>query len=187
MKRDIIVPCIIAVIMAITFSFLSEGLSLIVTFVPAIPIALWLYFKTCYNRSILVSKVLPLYLLGIGFQLVHFTEEYLFGFHEQFGPLFGGNAYNHNLFVAFNMFAYLLFILGGISFHKNFKPLMFIAMFFVVYGMVGNALGHIAYCIMVKGYFPGIYTSFLNLLLAPVLIRNLWRSRSYSNYILEEL
>ncbi len=69
MKRDIIVPCIIAVIMTITFSFLSEGLSLIVTFVPAIPIALWLYFKTCYNRTILVSKVLPLYLLGIGFQL----------------------------------------------------------------------------------------------------------------------
>ncbi len=51
---------------------------------------------------------------------------------------------------------------------------MFVAMFFVVYGMAGNAIGHIAYCIMVKGYFPGIYTSFLNLLLAPVLIKHLW-------------
>ena len=174
MKKDIIIPCIIAVIMTITFSYLSEGLSLILTFVPAIPIALWLYFKTCYNRAILVSKVLPLYLLGIGFQLIHFTEEYLFGFHEKFGPLFGGGPYNHNLFVAFNMIAYLLFILGGISFYKDFKPLMFVGMFFIVYGMLGNAIGHIAYCIIVKGYFPGIYTSFLNLLVAPVLIKHLW-------------
>jgi len=180
MKRDIIVPCIIALAMTIVFTSLSEGLSLIVTFVPAIPIALWLYFKTCYNRTIPVSKVLPLYLLGIGFQLVHFTEEYLFGFHEKFGPLFGGNTYNHNLFVSFNMFAYLLFILGAISFYKNFKPLMFVAMFFIVYGMAGNAFGHIAYCIMVKGYFPGIYTSLLNLLLAPVLIKHLWKARSHS-------
>ena len=185
MKRDIIVPVFIALAMTATFSFLSEGLSLIVTFVPAIPIALWLYFKTCYNRSILIEKVLPVYLLGIGFQLIHFTEEYLFGFHEKFGPLFGGNAYDHNLFVAFNMFAYLLFILGGISFYKNFKPLMFVAMFFVVYGMAGNAIGHIVYCIMVKGYFPGIYTSFLNLILAPALIKHLWKSRAFAGTTLK--
>lgn len=183
MKRDIIVPSVIAIVMTVLFTMLSQGLSLIVTFVPAIPIALWLYFKTCYNKTVNVSEVLPLYLLGIGFQFVHFAEEHVFGFDEKFGPLFGGNAYDHNLFVSFNMFAYLLFILGAIAFYKNFKPFMFVAMFFIVYGMIGNAIGHIMYGAMVKGYFPGIFTSFLNLLIAPKLIQSLWKSkRSYTEF-----
>ena len=175
MKRDIIAPCIIATAMALLFTTLSQGWSLILTFVPAIPVALWLYFKVCYNRTIPVAQVFPLYILGIGFQLIHFAEEYMFGFADKFGPLFGGKPYDHNLFVCFNMAAYFLFILGAIAFYKNFKPLMFVAMFFIVYGMLGNALWHIVYCFMVKGYFPGIYTSLLNLAIAPLLIKKLWK------------
>jgi Protein of unknown function with HXXEE motif len=187
MKKDIIIPCIIATVMAVTFTLLSQGLSLIATFVPAVPIALWLYFKKCYNKNMIVSKVLPLYLLGIGFQLVHFSEEYLFGFNEKFGPLFGGHSYNHNLFVCFNMFAYLLFILGAIGFYKNIKLLMFIAIFFIVYGMIGNGLWHIVYCMMVKGYFPGIYTGFLNLLIAPMLLKWLWKSQPSYTPVLKNI
>ena len=179
MRRDIIIPCLIAVAMGTVFTIVSEGLSLIITFVPAIPVALWLYFKTCYARTIQVPKVLPLYLLGMGFQFIHFAEEHMFGFDEKFGMLFGGCGYDHNFFVGFNMLAYFLFSLGAIGLYKNFKPFMFVAMFFIVYGMLGNAIGHIAYCAMVRGYFPGIYTSLLNLIIGPLLIRQLW----YSNKV----
>jgi hypothetical protein len=176
-KRNIILPVIIATVLIAVFSYLSEGYSLIFTFVPAVPIALWLYYKTCYLSDKPKLEILPLYLLGIGFQLIHFAEEHYYGFEKKFGPLFGGNEYDHNVFVGFNMFAYFLFMIGAIGFYKNIKPLMFIGMFFIVYGMFGNAIGHIAYCTMVKGYFPGIFTCFLNFLLTPLLIKKLWALR----------
>ncbi|MBL1409936.1 HXXEE domain-containing protein [Sphingobacterium sp. C459-1T] len=176
MDKNKIIPWIIAIVMVIVFSVISEGYSLIFTFVPAVPIALWLYFKTCYKSTSNVS-ILPYYLLGVGFQFIHFAEEHAFGFERQFGVLFGGSPYDHNTFVTFNMFAYLLFILGGIAFYKNWKPLQMFAMFFIVYGMAGNAIGHIVFCVMAKGYFPGIYTSFLNLILFPFLLAELIKTK----------
>lgn len=158
------------------FTWMSEGLSLIVTFVAAVPIALWLYFKTCYKKSPDPAKVMVLYLLGLGFQFLHFAEEHAFAFDRRFGLLFGGKPYGHNLFVSFNMAAYFMFILGGLGFYKNIKPLMFIAMFFIVYGMIGNAIGHIGFCIASGGYFPGIYTSFLNIIPGILLIRVMWNN-----------
>jgi hypothetical protein len=168
-----LLPCIIAAIMVTLFSWLSEGLSLIVTFVPAVPVALWLYFKTCYKHPPEPSSILILYLLGIGFQLLHFAEEHAFDFEKQFGVLFGGEPYDHDLFVSFNMGAYFMFILGAIGFYRGIKPLMFFALFFIVYGMVGNAIGHIYFCLAVGGYFPGIYTCFFNLILGATIIRRL--------------
>jgi hypothetical protein len=179
-KKDLIMPLVIASLMITLFSCLSEGYSLIVTFVPAVPVALWLYYKTCYRSAAPKAGIVPIYLLGIGFQLLHFAEEHQLGFEQHFGPLFGGNPYDHGLFTGFNMIAYFLFILGAIGFLKNIKPLQFVAMFFIVYGMFGNAVGHIVYCIMAKGYFPGIYTSLLNLLLTPVLVRKLWQLRGHA-------
>ncbi len=162
--------------MIVLFCAVSEGYSLIFTFVPAVPVALWLYFKTTYS-SANNTPILPYYLLGLGFQFIHFAEEHAMGFEQQFGPLFGGHPYNHNTFVTFNMLAYCMFIIGGIALMKNWKPLQMFAMFFIVYGMVGNAIGHVVFCIMVKGYFPGIYTSFLNLVLSIILIRKLFETR----------
>ncbi|PUZ27663.1 Protein of unknown function with HXXEE motif-containing protein [Chitinophaga costaii] len=177
-KIDAIAPWVIGTVMISLFSWLSQGLSLIVTFVPAVPIALWLYFKTCYHHKPAPSAVLVLYLIGVGFQLIHFAEEHAFSFEQQFGILFGGRPYNHNLFVTFNMAAYFMFLLGAIGFYKGIRPLMFLGLFFIVYGMVGNAIGHIGFCIAVGGYFPGIYTCFFNLFIGIVLIGKLWKPRT---------
>lgn len=175
MKRDLFLPAIMATVMVVLFSWLSVGLSLVLTFVPAVPVAYWLYWRTCYRHNPDPAKVLPLYLLGICFQLVHFAEEHAYGFDVAFGMLFGGRPYAHNFFVTFNMCAYFLFILGGIGLYKGIKPLMFIAMFFITYGMVGNAIGHVGFCTAVHGYFPGIYTCFFNLFLGAYLIKVLWQ------------
>jgi len=176
-KKDLLLPVMVAIAMIAAFSYLSEGYSLIFTFVPAVPIAFWLYYKTCYLSFKPKAGLIPLYLVGLGFQLIHFAEEHQFGFERKFGPLFGGKEYNHNLFVDFNMFAYFLFLLGAVGLYRNIKPLMFIGMFFIVYGMFGNAIGHITYCVMVRGYFPGIVTCFFNFLLTPVIVTRLWKLR----------
>jgi hypothetical protein len=174
MRRDIIFPGIIAVVMITVFSYISEGYSLIYTFVPAVPVAWLLYYTTCYKSSMSKAGLVPFYLLGLGFQLLHFAEEHTEGFEQKFGPLFGGHAYNHNVFVTFNMVAYFMFLMGAIGFLKDWKILQFFAMFFIVYGMFGNAIGHVVFCIKTGGYFPGIYTSFLNLALTPFIVKKLY-------------
>jgi hypothetical protein len=173
---NILIPSCMALAMIAIFCYGSQGWSLIVTFVPAVPLALWLYYKTCYQKCPPPEKVLVLYFIGIGCQLLHFAEEHAYGFDCLFGPLFGGSAYDHNTFVTFNMVAYFLFIIGGLAFYKGIKPLMFLAMFFICYGMVGNAIGHFLFCIKVGGYFPGAYSSVLNIFLSVPLIYNLWKS-----------
>lgn len=187
MNKNIFLPTLIAIMMISIFSYMSSGLSLIVTFVPGVILAYIFYFLFCYKSNPKSSEVLPLYILGIGFQLLHFAEEHATGFDIHFGQLFGGEPYGHNLFVSFNMISYCMFLIGGYAIYKGFKPLMIIAMFFIAYGMLGNCIGHIWYSIAVKGYFPGLYTSFLNLPLSIILLRKLWKSRIPETNKMEQL
>ncbi|WP_419698971.1 hypothetical protein [Mucilaginibacter sp. NFX135] len=41
------------------------------------------------------------------------------------------------------MAAYFMFLMGAIGFLKNWKILQFFAMFFIVFGMFGNAIGNL--------------------------------------------
>ncbi len=177
MKANIIIPTVIALVMISIFTYLSSGLSLIVTFVPGVVLAYIFYFLFCYRKNPDPVKILPIYFLGIGFQLLHFAEEHATHFDTVFAELFNGKPYDHNFFTTFNMISYFMFLLGGYAIYKGIKPLMIIAMFFVAYGMFGNCVGHIGYSLAVKGYFSGFYTSFLNFILSFVLIRKLWKLR----------
>jgi hypothetical protein len=174
MNKNLVIPTIIALIMISYFTYMSSGLSLIVTFVPGVLLAYVFYLRFCYKKNPDPAKVLPMYFLGIGFQLLHFAEEHATKFDTVFAELFNGEPYNHNFFTSFNMISYFMFLLGGYGIYKGIKPLMMIAMFFVSYGMFGNCIGHVSYSIAVNGYFSGLYTSFLNFVLSIFLIRRLW-------------
>ncbi len=73
------------------------------------------------------------------------------------------------------MIAYFMFILGGLAIYWKQKPLTLIALFFVSYGVVGNAIAHPVFAIVSKGYFSGLHTSFIYLLLGPLLLRRIWQ------------
>jgi hypothetical protein len=178
MNKNIILPTVIAIAMISIFSYMSAGLSLIVTFVPGVVLAYIFYFLFCYRKNPDPAEVLPVYFLGIGFQLLHFAEEHATNFDRDFALLFHAAPYNHNLFTSFNMISYFMFLVGGYAIYKGIKPLMIIAMFFISYGMFGNCIGHISYSLVVKGYFSGFYTSFLNFVLSFVILKRLWKQRS---------
>jgi hypothetical protein len=103
MNKNILIPTTIAVVMISIFSYMSSGLSLIVTFVPDVVLAYIFYFIFCYRSNPKPAEILPLYILGIGFQLLHFAEEHATDFDIVFPQLFGGKAFGHSLFVTFNM------------------------------------------------------------------------------------
>jgi len=174
MNKNIVVPILIAIGMISVFSYFSSGLSLIVTFVPGVILALIFYFLTVYKRQPEPDRILPLYLLALGIQFLHFAEEYITGFNHKFPGLFNSPEYPINTFVAFNMFAYFLFALSAIMIYKKIKPPMMIPLFFIMYGIIGNAIAHLIFCIVVGGYFSGFYTSLIYWIIGPILIKRLW-------------
>lgn len=174
MNKNIIIPIFIAIGMTIGFSYFSSGLSLIITFVTGVILALLFYFLTVYKKQPEPDKILPVYLLALGIQFIHFTEEYITGFNYKFPKLFNSPEYPLNTFVVFNMLAYFMFIMGAILIYKKIKPPMMIPLFFIMYGVIGNAIAHVIFCIVVGGYFPGIYTALIYWIVGPIIIKRIW-------------
>lgn len=160
--------------MICAFSYFSSGYTLIITFVPGVLAALLFYFLTFYKKQAEPQNILPLYLLALGVQFIHFAEEFVGGFNHKFPALFNSPEYPINLFVLFNMFAYCAFLMGGIMIYKKKTTMMIVPLFFVVYGTIGNAIAHVIFAIMVNGYFPGLYTALVYWIIGPVLIHRIW-------------
>lgn len=173
---DILAPVAIAIGSTVIF-FLVHPLQKFV-FVPAMILALVCYFLTSYQTMPRPERILPIYLLALSVQFLHFTEEYVYGFHYRVVEIVPGvPPFNANTFVAFNMIAYCLFLLGGLALYKGMKWPMILVWFFTFGGALGNALWHPLLALRVGGYFPGLYTSLAYLILGPLLFRRLWEVR----------
>ena len=137
----------------------SSGLSLIITFIPGAIIAFIAYWR-CSGKINRVSAA-PLYFLALGWQLLHFLEEYLTDFNEKFPALIDGStAYSLDSFIALNMVMYFLFILGGVfGLIKGIRIWLLPVWFFVVYGVCGNIITHVIFAVANGGYFPGLITA----------------------------
>lgn len=170
---QLVVPGLIAALLISGFIVFSSGRSLIVTFVPAMIISYITYYFTSYRKMPDPKRVVPLYFLTLGVQLLHFAEEFVGGFYERFPRLIDGSpGYSQDLFVVFNMWAYFVFIIGGLAIYQQKKIPMIIAWFFVIMGAIGNAIVHLIFCFIEGGYFPGFYTSLVYWVLGPILF---WR------------
>ena len=173
-RLALITATIMALVMIVVFWIFSSGWSLRLTFVPGVILAYILFLLTIKRKAPAPQRLLPLYLIAVAVQMLHFAEEYLTGFYAKFPALFGGAAYSPEVFVAFNMSAYFAFIIGAVFIYKKTRPLMMIPLFFITYGVLGNAITHVIFAIYVGGYFPGLYTALIYWLLAPFLLRELW-------------
>jgi hypothetical protein len=164
---NLIIPFLIAVISIVIFFLVHPAQRF--SFVPVMLIALVCYLRTSYREMPKAERVLPLYLLALAIQFLHFTEEYVYGFHVRVAEIMAGMpAFNINMFVAFNMIAYSLFLLAGVGMYKGMKFSMIIVWFFA------NAVWHLLLTLRVGGYFPGLYTSLAGWILGPILLKRLW-------------
>ncbi len=124
------------------------------------------------------ERVLPIYLIALAIQFLHFTEEYVYGFHVRVTEIIAGMPpFDTNIFVAFNMIAYSLFLLGGLGMYKGMKSPMVIVWFFTI-ACLGNAIWHSLLALRVGGYFPGLITSFAYWILGPILLIRLLERES---------
>lgn len=169
---NIVVPAVIAII-AIAIFFLVHPAQRL-TFVPVMLMAFVCYLRTSYRSMPSTERVLPLYLIALAIQFLHFTEEYIYGFHQRVTEITPGMPpFDVHVFVAFNMIAYCLFLLAALGMYKGMKFPMVIVWFFAL-AVLGNAIWHSLLALKVGGYFPGLYTSFSGWILGPLLLRRLW-------------
>ena len=173
MKKDILIPLLIGVLMIIAFLFVAKIFPIVLVFIPAVIVTFLFYLKMANQQPPNPEKILPVYLLLLGVQFLHFMEEYLGDFTEEVPRLLGQEAYPEDYWVTFYMIAYFIFILGGIIIFKKKKALMMIPLFFIVAGVILNTIGHILISLYLGEYFPGLYTALIYLLLGPILIKRL--------------
>jgi hypothetical protein len=176
---NLIVPSLIAIISIVIFFLVHPAQKF--SFVPAMVLAFVCYLRTSYREMPKAERVLPVYLLALAIQFLHFTEEYVYGFQFRVTEIMAGMPpFNVNVFVAFNMIAYCLFLLAGVGMYKGMKFPMIIVWFFAIC-VLGNAIWHLLLTLKVGGYFPGLYTSFAGWILGPILLKRLWRQGSVAH------
>jgi Protein of unknown function with HXXEE motif len=171
MKKDILIPLLIGIGMIIIFFLVSLNLSTVLVFIPGVLITYIFYIKTCYKKAPNPDRILPLYLLALGIQFIHFAEEYVTGFTVEIPKLLGQVEYSKEYWLIFNMVAYFVFILGGIILFKKKKELMIIPLFFIIVGVALNSIGHIMMSIYAKSYVSGLYSALIYLIIGPILIK----------------
>jgi Protein of unknown function with HXXEE motif len=119
------------------------------------------------------ATVLPIYLLAIALQCLHFTEEYVTGFQHQFPRLFGED-WSDARFVTFNMLWLAAFVLAGLGVYRRVQLAYLIVLFLALIGGVGNGASHLVLSATYRGYFPGLITAPFCLLVGILLINRLF-------------
>ncbi len=125
------------------------------------------------------AAVLPIYLLAIAVQCLHFTEEYVTGFQHRFPELFGIH-WTDARFVTFNMLWLAAFVLAGLGVYRRIPLAYLIVLFLALIGGVGNGVSHLILSVMNRGYFPGLITAPFCLLMGVLVLIQLFARPSPS-------
>lgn len=119
------------------------------------------------------GDVLPMTLLAIAVQCVHFTEEYLTGFQCRF-PLLMGYVWSDARFLTFNMTWLAIFVLAALGVYRRVALAYLVILFLALAGGLGNGIGHLLLCVRQGGYFPGAITAPICLLVGIGLLAKLF-------------
>jgi len=99
------------------------------------------------------AAVLPIYLLAIAVQCLHFTEEYVTGFQHEFPKLIG-YEWSDARFVTFNMAWLAVFVLAGLGVYRRLQVAYIVVLFLALAGGVGNGVGHLVLSATQGRYSP---------------------------------
>ncbi len=127
------------------------------------------------------SVILPVYLMGIAVQCLHFCEEYLTGFQREF-PAMIGRQWSDSTFVSFNLIWLAVFTLAAVGVLRGIAAAYVVVLFYALAGGILNGVGHLLLCLARQGYFPGALTAPLNLLVGVILLRRLFGAGAESKF-----
>lgn len=166
---------LIAIISIVVFFFTHPAQRF--SFIPVMIAAFICYVRTIAQEMPDAERFLPYYLLALAVQLIHFAEEYTFGFQVRIVDVLPAMPpFDQTTFVVFNMVAYAIFLLGGIGVFYKVRSSMLIVWFFSIV-FLANSVWHLLLAVWVGGYFPGLYTSIPGWLFGPLLLNRIGSRR----------
>lgn len=162
MKLKLLAPIIVAIVIVIISytGAVTVGNAPVIIIGGAAIIAYATWLLTTYRQPADASNVLPLYLVAVGAQLVHETEEYLAGFPSQFSTLFHLPVFTEQFFVITFLLVFSIIWVGAAVglIYKN-PVANFLAWFFVIGPGLVNGIAHFVFPFLAhRLYFPGIIT-----------------------------
>jgi len=164
------IPLLICIIAIAIFLWVSQTLSSVLGFIPGV-IVTYLAYVFFEKRAWDPHRILPLYLIALAVQFIHFTEEYLTDFITVLPKLLNQPPYPEDFWLVFNMIAYAVFVLGAIFLFVRKREFFVIPLFFILMGVVFNGIAHVLLAVFVGGYFPGLFTALAYLIIGPLLLR----------------
>ena len=114
--------------------------------------------KPAKNSEQAIDAIVNLYLIGVAFQCLHFTEEFVTRFYVRAPEFLGFAAWSREFFVIFNLSWIALWLIAAVGIKRRMRIAFFPVWFFAI-SMVGNAIWHPLLCLAAGGYFPGLFTS----------------------------
>jgi hypothetical protein len=142
--------------------------------VAVVAIVLTIARRPAKNSPGAVDGIIRLYLIGIAFQCLHFTEEYVTRFYVRTPEFLGFVAWSGEFFVILNLSWIALWLFGAVGIKLGVRAAYFPVWFFAI-GMVGNAIWHPLLSLATGGYFPGLFTSPFAGIIGAILLSRLWR------------
>jgi hypothetical protein len=121
-----------------------------------------------------IDGIIGPYLMGIAFQCLHFTEEFVTGFYVRAPEFLGFVAWSTEFFVIFNLVWIAVWLFGAVGLKKHVRAAFFPVWFFAI-AMVGNAIWHPLLCLATRSYFPGLFTSPFAGGIGVILLSRLWK------------
>ena len=140
---------------------------------------------TTYNNPVESRNVINLYLLAVALQTVHLGEEVLTGFAPRFSEelVHDPGTWTETEFLATFVSAFVpLWILAAIALSSKIPIVNALGNYFAWFYALGagltNAIAHFVFPVVVGGYFPGLYTAPLHLIMSVILIAALIRENN---------
>lgn len=104
------------------------------------------------------ERFVMLFLAGVALQCIHFVEEFMTGFHERFPAFLGLSPWPVEFFVVFNVCWIAIWTISAAGLLAGYRVALFPIWFFV-FGMTANFVGHPLLSAASTDYFPGLVTS----------------------------
>ena len=107
------------------------------------------------------ARIIPLGLLALALQTLHFTEELMTGFHLRFPALLRLDEWSPAFFVSFNLAWIALWVmaLGALGRGSRGLPAM-IVLWFLGLAAIVNGVVHPLLSLATASYFPGTASAF---------------------------
>lgn len=98
--------------------------------------------------------------VGVVLQAAHFAEEYLADFHLRYPSLLGLAPWSAWVFVAFNL-AWLAVWILSIALLTTYPRAACFPLWFLGIASAANGIAHPLFAVVMRGYFPGLWSAAL--------------------------